>query len=82
MATRQGKLRVLPHTPKGKLLDLIEIAKTHIRNKGEYSFRVIKEQSCFQKTRLRGMLKNRCKVTVLAVLTNLNPARRQLLVAP
>jgi hypothetical protein len=32
---------------------------------------VIKQQFGFQKTRLRGMLKNSCKVNVLAALTNL-----------
>jgi IS5 family transposase len=40
---------------------------------------VIKQQFGFQKTRLRGLLKNRCKVNVLAALTNLFLMRRQLL---
>ena len=40
---------------------------------------MIKQQFGFQKTRLRGMAKNRCKVNVLAALTNLFLARRQLL---
>jgi IS5 family transposase len=40
---------------------------------------VIKQQFGFQKTRLRGLLKNRCKVNVLAALTNLLLSRRQLL---
>ena len=39
---------------------------------------MIKQQFGFQKTRLRGMVKNRCKVNVLAALTNLFLARRQL----
>jgi IS5 family transposase len=42
-------------------------------------FRVIKRQFGFQKTRLRGMLKNRCKVHVLAALSNLFMARYELL---
>jgi IS5 family transposase len=36
----------------------------------------------FQKTRLRGMVKNRCKVNLLAAMTNLFLAGRQLLAAP
>ena len=74
-----GRRRVLLDTPEGRLLDLIETAKAHIRAKGEHPFRVIKQQFGFQKTRLRGMAKNRCKVNVLAALTNLFLARRRLL---
>jgi IS5 family transposase len=51
----------------------------HIRAKGEHPFRVIKQQLGFQKTRLRGMLKNRCKVKMLAALSTLFMARRKLL---
>jgi IS5 family transposase len=80
VAMRPGKRRVLPDTPEGRLWDLIETAKAHIRAKGEHPFRVIKQQFGFQKTRLRGMAKNSCKVNVLAALTNLFLARRQLLV--
>ena len=80
VAMRPGKRRVLPDTPEGRLLDLIETAKAHIRAKGEHPFRVIKQQLGFQKTRLLGMAKNRCKVNVLAALTNLFLARRRLLV--
>jgi IS5 family transposase len=76
VAMRPGKRRALPETPDGRLLDLIETAKAHIRSKGEHPFRVIKQQFCFQKTRLRGMAKNRCKVHVIAALTNLFLARR------
>jgi IS5 family transposase len=79
VAMRPGKRRVLPDTPEGRLDDLVETAKAHIRAKGEHPFRVIKQQFGFQKTRLRGMLKNRCKVNVLAALSNLFMARRQLL---
>ncbi len=79
VAMRPGKRRVLPETSDGRLLDLIETAKAHIRAKVEHPFRVIKQQFGFQKTRLRGMAKNRCKVHVLATLTNLYLARRVLL---
>jgi IS5 family transposase len=81
IAMRPGKRRALPETPDGRLEDLIETAKAHIRSKVERPFRVIKEQFGFQKTRLRGLTKNRCKIHVLASLTNLFLARRQLLTA-
>jgi len=79
VAMRPGKRRVLPDTPEGRIDDLVETAKAHIRAKVEHPFRVIKRQFGFQKTRLRGMLKNRCKVNVLAALSNLFMARGRLL---
>jgi IS5 family transposase len=79
VAMRPGKRRALPDTPDGRLDDLVETAKAHIRAKGEHPFRVIKRQFGFQKTRLRGMLKNDCKVNVLAALANLFMARHLLL---
>ena len=41
VAMRPGKRRALPNTPDGKLQDLIETAKAHIRAKVEHPFRVI-----------------------------------------
>lgn len=82
VAMRPGKRRALPDTPEGRLDDLVEAAKAHIRAKVEHPFRVIKQQFGFKKTLLKGMEKNRCKVTVLAALTNLFLVRRQLLAAP
>ena len=79
VAMRPGKRRALPDTPEGRVDDLIETAKAHIRAKVEPPFRVMKRQFGFQKTRLRGMFKNRCKVNVLAALTNLFMVRHQLL---
>ena len=79
VAMRPGKRRALPDTPEGRLDDLFETAKAHVRAKVEHPFRVIKQQFGFQKTRLRGMIKNRCKVNVLAALSNLFMARRRLL---
>ena len=76
---RPAKRRALPDTPEGRLKDLVETAKAHIRSKVEHPFRVIKQQFGFQKTKLRGMAKNRGKMNVLAALTNLFLARRQLL---
>jgi IS5 family transposase len=58
VAQRPGKRRLLPNTPDGHLLDLIETAKTHIRSKLEHPFRVHKQQLCFQKIRLSGLAKN------------------------
>jgi IS5 family transposase len=81
VAMRPGKHLVLPDTPDGRLQDLIETAKAHIRSKVEHPFRVIKQQLGFQKTRLRGLVKNCCKINVLAALTNLFLARCRLLMA-
>jgi IS5 family transposase len=82
VAMRPGKRRVLPDTPEGRVDDLVETAKAHIRAKVEHPFRVIKQQFGFQKTRLRGMLKNGCKMKVLAALSNLFMARHELLCRP
>jgi transposase, IS5 family len=79
VAMRPGKRHALPDTPEGRLDDLIETAKAHIRVKVEHPFRVIKWQYGFQKTRLRGMIKNRCKVNDLAALANLFMVRHQVL---
>jgi IS5 family transposase len=79
VAMRPGKRRALPDTPEGRLDDLIEAAKAHIRAKGEHPFRVMKRLFGFQKTRFRGMLKNSCKVNVMAALANLFMARHLLL---
>ena len=79
VAMRPGKRRALSDTPDGKLQDLVETAKAHIRAKGEHPFRVIKQQFRFQKTRLRGMIKNRCIVHVLAALSKRFMARSRLL---
>jgi transposase, IS5 family len=51
IAMRPGKSRSLPETPEGRLQDLIEMAKAHIRSKGEHPFRVIKQQFGLQKTK-------------------------------
>ena len=79
VAMRPGKRRALPDTHEGRLQDLVEGAKAHIRAKVEHPFRVIKQQFGFQKTSFRGLAKNHCKMNVLAALTNLFMARRQLL---
>ena len=81
VAMRPGERRALPDTSEGKLQDLIETAKTHTGSKVEHPFRVIKQQFGFQKTRLRGLAKNCCKVSVLTSVTNLFLARRRLLSA-
>jgi IS5 family transposase len=79
VSMRPGKRRSLPETREERLQDLIEAAKAHIRAKVEHPFRVIKQQFGFQKTRLRGLAKKRCKISVMAALTNLYLARGHLL---
>ena len=44
VAMRPGKRRALPDTHEGRLQDLVEGAKAHIRAKVEHPFRVIKQQ--------------------------------------
>ena len=78
---RLGKRRELPDKPDEKLQDLIETAKAPIRAKVEHPFRVIKQQCGFQKTRLHGLAKNCCKLSVLSALTNLFLVLRRLLTA-
>jgi IS5 family transposase len=41
VAMQPGKRRLLPDTPEGRLDDLVETAKAHIRSKVEHPFRVI-----------------------------------------
>ena len=43
VAMRPGKRRVLPDTPDGRLLDLVETSKAHIRAKVEHPFCVIRD---------------------------------------
>jgi IS5 family transposase len=81
VAMRPGKRRALPNTPDGRLQDLIETSKAHIRSKGKHPIRVIQQQFAIQKTQLRGMGNNRCKVNVVAALAILFMAGRQLLPA-
>jgi transposase, IS5 family len=79
LAMRPSRSRALPDSPYGKMKDLIETAKAHILSKDEYIFRAIKQRFGFQKTRLRSLAKNRCKIHAMAALSNLFQARRQLL---
>ena len=79
IAMGAGNRGRLPATAEGELLRWVERAKAHIRAKVEHPFRVIKEQFGFCRTRLRGMCKNHCKVTVLATLANPVLAKKRLL---
>ena len=80
IAMRRGQRRRLRRQDsEEQLLHWVEKAKAHIRAKVEHPFRVLKQQFGFQKTRLRGMAKNHCKMMVLACLTNLYLARNRLL---
>lgn len=79
IAIRSGNRRILPDASDGRLRDPGETAMAHIRAKSEHPFPVVKQQYGVQKTQPRGMLKNNCKVNVLAALTNLFLARRHYL---
>lgn len=78
-AQRPGRLRLLdPDTNVGKLARELEHAKASIRAKVEHSFRVIKQQFKYQKTRYRGIYKNSCQIYTLLMLANLWMFRRKL----
>jgi transposase, IS5 family len=49
VAIRPGKRRALPNTQDGRLQDLMETAKAHIRAKVEHPVRVIKEQLALER---------------------------------
>ena len=44
IAMKPGQRKVLPETPEGRFLDLMETAKAHFRAKVEHPFRIIKCQ--------------------------------------
>jgi IS5 family transposase len=71
IAMKPGQRRVLPDTPEGRLLDLMEAAKSHVRAKVEHPFRIIKCQFGFRKVFYRGIRKNNLKLTMLFALANL-----------
>jgi transposase, IS5 family len=71
IAMKPGQRRVLPDTSEGRLLDLMEAAKAHIRAKVEHPFRIIKCQFGFRKVFYRGIRKNNLKLTMLFALANL-----------
>ena len=76
IAMRPGQRRSLPDTAEGRLENLFETAKAHLRAVVEHPFRVIKHQFCFQKTRYRGIKKNDHKLKMLFALANLYKIRQ------
>jgi IS5 family transposase len=74
---RLGQRLALPDTAEGRLEDLIETAKAHLRAKVEHPFRVIKCQYGFQKTHYRGIKKNDHKLKMLFALANLYKIRQR-----
>jgi IS5 family transposase len=68
---RPGKRRALPNTPEGRLQNMLETVKAHLRPKAEHPFRVIKLQIGFQKVFYRGIEKNDHKLKMLFALANL-----------
>jgi len=71
IAMKPGQRRVLPDTPEGRLLDLVESAKAHLRAKVEHPFRIIKCQFGFRKLYYRGIRKNDLKLKMLFAFDNL-----------
>jgi IS5 family transposase len=78
IAMKPGQRRVLPETPEGRLLYLIDTAKAHFRAKVEHPFRIIKCQFGFRKVFYRGIRKNDLKLKLLFALANLWMAREQI----
>ena len=85
IAMRPGKRRQLPATPEGRLQELCEQAKAHIRAKVEHAFRILKQQLGFTKTRLRGLKKRELwirahsgsgKIPVVLILLGLSGSLR------
>lgn len=71
IAMKPGQRRVLADTPEGRLLDLVESAKAHLRAKVEHPLRIIKCQFGFRKVFYRGIKKNDLKLKMLFALANL-----------
>ena len=69
IAMKPGQRRVLPETPEGRFLDLIETAKAHFRAKVEHPFRIIKCQFGFRKVFYRGIRKNDLKLNLLSIVS-------------
>ena len=76
IAMKPGQRRVLPDNPEGRLLDLVESAKAHVRAKVEHPFRIIKWQFGFRKLYYRGTKKNDLKLKMLFALANLWMTRK------
>ncbi len=79
IAMKPGQRRALPDTPEGRLLDLMEAAKAHIRAKVEHPFRIIKCQFGFRKVFYRGIRKNYLRLTMLFALAHLWMVRERCL---
>jgi IS5 family transposase len=78
VAMRPGKRRALPDTPDGRVQDLIETAKAHIRSKVEHPFHIIKNILGQRNARYRGFAKNTAQLHTLFCLANLMIPRRAL----
>ena len=75
---KPGQRRVLPETPEGRLLDLIETAKANVRAKVEPPFRIVKCRFGFQKVFYRGIRKKDLKLKLLFALANFSMAGKRL----
>lgn len=79
IAPKRSKLKALPASRLGKLLEQLERAKASIRAKVEHPFDVIKNLFKHKKTRYRGLAKNEAQLLSLFGMADLFLARRPLL---
>jgi len=75
---KPGQCIVLPETPEGRLLDLIETAKGNVGAKVEPRFRIAKCRFGFRMVFYRGIRKKDLKLKLIFALTNLSMARKRL----
>lgn len=64
---------------KGTIIDNVEKAKSSIRSKVEYAFRIIKEQFKYRKVRYKGLMKNAEAAYMKCALVNLYQFRKQII---
>jgi IS5 family transposase len=80
VAMMPGKRRALKMSKTvDALIDKLDKSKASIRAKVEHSFRVIKCQFGYRKTRYLGLLKNTAQLTTLFALSNLWMVRKRII---
>jgi Transposase and inactivated derivatives, IS5 family len=78
IAMKPGQRRVLPETPEGRFLDLVEKAKAYFRAKAEHPFRIITCQFGFRTVFDRGIRTNDRKLKLLFTLASLWMTRERI----
>jgi IS5 family transposase len=81
IAEKRGKVKSLPEGKYKDAVKHLEHLKAKVRARVEHSFRVVKCQFGFVKTRYRGLAKNTAHLVTLFALSNLYLARRKLAAA-